>query len=690
MKLPSILTCLLVFISALSTSATTATDSITIVSRPAEGINANYPGFRPPLLSAPLIKLPVGAVQPHGWLRNYLNHQRDGLCGQLGSISAWLDKNSNQWLSDSGDHGWEEVPYWLRGYASLAYILDDETMKREAQTWFEAIFANLKPDGFLGPRNFENSNPELWAQMIMLWALQTYYEHSSDPRVLSAMTDYFKWQLSVPDSQFLTGYWQSMRGGDNLWSLLWLYNRTGDRSLLPLAEKLHRNTADWTLPDDLPNWHGVNIAQGFREPATYFMVSADSTHLAATYNDFHIITSRYGNLPGGMYAADENARPGYTDPRQCAETCAMVEHMASDQILMAITGDPSWADHCENVALNSFTAALTPDMRALRYLTAPNMAVSDEKLHGPGIDNNLPGMLSLSPFSSRCCQHNHGCGWPYYAEYLVMATTDNGLATMLYSASTTTARVTPQGRNVTLTQTTDYPFQPSITLTLHTDSVPVSVPIYLRIPTWASNASLAINASSPISLSSEATGRYVRIDRTWIDGDSIRLTLPMTLNTHTWPNGSISINYGPLTLSLLIDEIVSTHNSSDPAFVQFDSHWQPTADPQLWPTYTLHPGSPWNYALSLPSDSSLPVGLTAIPAPTLAPDVNPFTPATVPLRFTVTGTPVPSWGYDATGLTDTLPSPSSIPAFAPDTLTLIPMGAARLRISAFPLTPSLQ
>ena len=80
-----------------------------------EQTNANYTNFREPLRQAPLLKLPVGKVQPRGWLRKYLELQRDGLNGQLGTFSAWLDKNNNQWLSNQGDHGWEEVPYWIRG-----------------------------------------------------------------------------------------------------------------------------------------------------------------------------------------------------------------------------------------------------------------------------------------------------------------------------------------------------------------------------------------------------------------------------------------------------------------------------------------------------------------------------------------------------------------------------------------------
>ena len=666
--------------SLLTAGTVSAQNSVTVTDRPAVGTNTNYPGFKAPLQSAPLIKLPVGKVQPKGWLRKYLELQKDGLNGKLGTVSAWLDKNNNQWLSDAGDHGWEEVPYWLRGYSSLAYILDDEEMKRESQVWFDAVLANLKDDGFLGPHNYENGNPELWAQMVMLWALQTYYEHSGDQRVLDAMTDYFKWEMNVPDSQFLKGLWQEKRGGDNLWSVLWLYNRTGDDSILPLIDKLHRNTSDWTMKEDLPNWHGVNVAQGFREPATYYMYTGDSDMLNATYNAFDTMRRRYGQMPGGMYAADENAREGYFDPRNGAETCAMVEQMASDEILMGITGDPFWADHCENVALNSFTAAMTPDMKALRYITSANMAISDEKLHGPSIDNNLRGMLSMSPFSSRCCQHNHGMGWPYYAEHLVMATADGGLATMLYAANETSALVA-DGKNVTLTETTNYPFDDTVTLTLNTEDA-VAFPMYLRIPEWAEGASVKVNGVAQPA--ADAAGKYVCLNREWNDGDVVELTMPMSVSANVWQQnkGSVSVNYGPLTLSLKIDEISEPHDSRDKDFVQDDSHWQEGVDASLWPCYVLRPGSDWNYALKVDKDN-LPVEFSVEKKDWPADDF-PFTLESVPLEFHAKGVQIPSWGYDETGMTDLLPTKYAERSNTDTPLTLVPMGAARLRIAAFP------
>ena len=664
----------------MSSMTAIAQNEVTVVDRPHNGVSANYTNFRAPLQSTPLMKLPVGNVQPKGWLRKYLELQKDGLNGRLGTVSAWLDKNNNQWLSDNGDHGWEEVPYWLRGYSSLAYILDDEDMKKECQVWFDAVLSNLKDDGFLGPRNYENGNPELWAQMVMLWALQTYYEPSGDRKVLDAMTNYFNWEQTVPDNQFLKWLWQEKRGGDNLWSVLWLYNRTGDQSVLPLIDKLHKNTSNWTLDNYLPNWHGVNVAQGFREPALYYLYTGDEKMLKAAYDNHNIMRERYGQVPGGMYGADENARAGYFDPRQGAETCAVVEQMASDEIMMTITGDTFWADHCENVAFNTFTAAMTPDMKALRYITSPNMAISDEKLHGPSIDNNLRGMLSMSPFSSRCCQHNHGMGWPYYAEHLVMATSDNGLATMLYADNETKALVAG-GKEIKLTETTHYPFDEAVRLTISTDDA-VKFPLYLRVPAWADNIELKVNGV-PQNVESSA-GKYVRIDREWKDGDMVELMMPMTLTADVWQQnkGSISVNYGPLTLSLKIEEITEAHDSRDKEFVQDDSHWQDGVDASLWPCYVLKPGSDWNYALKV-DRQNLPIGFSVRKKEWPADDF-PFTIESVPLEFTAVGVKIPSWGYDATGMTDLLPTKYVERSEEETPLPLVPMGVARLRISAFP------
>ena len=643
-----------------------------------EVTNVNYIGNRKPLQPLHFIKLPVTAVKPEGWLKKYLELQRDGLTGHLGEISAWLNKKDNAWLNTGGQNGWEEVPYWLKGYGNLAYILDDPKMIAETKVWLEAVFRSQQPDGYFGPITIRNGKKDLWANMIMLWALQSYYEYSGDKRVISLMTNYFKWQLTVPDADFLKDYWENSRGGDNLLSVYWLYNITGDSFLLDLGNKIHKNTANWMDESTLPNWHNVNVAQCFREPATYSMQTGDPAMAQASYNAHNLIRRIFGQVPGGMYGADENARMGYIDPRQGTETCGFVEQMSSDEIMLRITGDPFWAEHAEDVAFNSYPAAVLPDFRGLRYITCPNEVVSDSKNHSPGIENSGP-FLAMNPFSSRCCQHNHSQGWPYYVEHLALATPDNGAAFALYGACTANLKVA-DNQSITIKEVTNYPFEESVKFTINTTGK-VAFPLYLRIPSWCKTGSIKINGVAQSE--KPESGKYAMIQRSWNNGDVVILDLPMELTLRQWTvnKNSVSVNYGPLTLSLKIAERYEKLDSKATAIG--DSKWQEGADATKWPTFEIYPESPWNYALQLTGQN--PLQNLKVVKKSWPVDNYPFTIGAVPIEVHAKGQRIPSWKIDRYGLCGVLPDEKALKDNKVEDIVLIPMGAARLRISSFPI-----
>jgi hypothetical protein len=660
---------------------------VTAVERPDIGkTNSYYISNRAPLAPLSFIKLPVGSVKPGGWVRKYLELQRDGLTGHLGEISAWLDKKDNAWYSGTGQgsHGWEEVPYWLKGYGDLGYLLRDSGMIRTTRDWLEKVLLSQRADGYFGPRVVEHpekdSIPDLWPNMLMLWCMQSYYEYSSDPRVLEFMTRYFKWEEGVPEGQLLRTYWENSRGGDNLYSVYWLYDHTGDGWLLDLAAKIHRCTANWGQDTTLPNWHNVNVAQCFREPATYYMQARDSAYLRSTYADFWLIRRLYGQAPGGMFGADEDARKGFSDPRQAVETCGMVEQMSSDELLMGITGDPMWGDNCEDVAFNTYPAAVLPDFRGLRYLTAPNMVVSDDKDHSPGIENSGPFLL-MNPFSSRCCQHNHSQGWPYYAEHVWMATPDNGVAALLYSECAVKVRVgdgggsAAGGMEATISETTHYPFDSTVRLRMSVGR-PVAFPLYLRIPGWCTSARVRVNGIAvDVRLSSDG---YAKIEKLWANGDEVELDLPMQIRVQTWEENknSVSVRYGPLSFSLKIREDYAKVDSKVSAIG--DSKWQANADQTKWPAFKILPGSAWNYGLEKGE------GFEVVRKPWPADDF-PFTQEAVPIEIRAKGRQIPEWGIDRYGLCGILPVSPVAVSTPEQSLELIPMGAARLRISSFPV-----
>ncbi|MEO6316274.1 MAG: beta-L-arabinofuranosidase domain-containing protein [Chitinophagaceae bacterium] len=642
--------------------------------------NNYYTGNKAPLKREYFSKLPVTAFKPGGWLKKQLMLQRDGLTGHLGEISIWLSKKDNAWLSKegTGKYGWEELPYWLKGYANIGYMLGDKGMIKEAMFWIEFVLTNQRENGDFGPMAIPKGNRDVWTNMPMLWCLQSYYEYCNDARVLTFMRKYFKWELSIPDENFLEDYWEKSRGGDNLYSVYWLYNRTGDKWLLDLATKIDRNTADWRQKADLPNWHNVNIAQCFREPATYWLQSKDQADLDATYNNFKLVRNIYGQVPGGMWGGDENSRKGYDDPRQAIETCGMVEQMTSDQLLLRFTGDSWWADNCEDVAFNTFPAAFMPDYKSLRYLTAPNMVVSDAKNHAPGIDNAGP-FLMMNPFSSRCCQHNHAAGWVYYAENAWMATPGNGLVAQFYTEGNITARA-GDGTEITIAEKTKYPFEETVNFNVIVPKQ-VEFPLYLRIPAWCKSPVVYVNGRN-VKLAAN-TGSYIVLSGSWKNGDKVKLVLPMEIKVRQWiaNKNSVSVNYGPLSFSLNIQENYQQKDSKETAIG--DSKWQEAADVKKWPSFEIYPGTAWNYGLIL--NAAAPEQSFTVTKNSWPKDDNPFSNTAAPIELHVKGKQIPSWMVDQFGLCAVLPQ-SPVQTTAPVVeLKLVPMGGARLRIAAFPV-----
>lgn len=637
------------------------------------GENRHYAGNRAPLAPSPLIKLPIGAIHPEGWLRKQLLLEAEGFSGRLTEISRFCKYDGNAWTNPKGEgeFGWEEVPYWLKGFVDLGYILRDKRIIDESNRWLNAVLKTQRENGYFGnAKNLEikrgdqpemlTDKPEqvidLWPNMIMMFPLRTLYEATGDERVIPFLLKYFEWQRTIPPAQFLPGSWQKYRGGDNLDSILWLYNRTGEPFLLELAKFNHDRTANWFA--NIPSWHGVNISQSFREPAQYFQVAKDPKFIDATEKSYRIFMDEYGQVPGGMFGADENARPGYVGPRQGAETCSMAEIMLSDEMLTKITGDALWADRAEDVAFNSLPASMTPDLKGLHYLTAPNQVQLDRKSKAPMIDNS-GDMFSYNPYQYRCCQHNVAHAWPYFAEHLWMATPGDGLAAVLYSPSRVEAKVAGGG-TVEIVEETQYPFDDKVTFTVKTKGQQERFPLSLRIPGWAGSPALSVNGKA-LNLPATLRG-WLTIDNTWRDGDRVVLRLPMKVETRTWAkNGnSVSVYRGPLAYSLRIGERWERYNAGEP-----------------WAAYEVYPTTPWNYAL-------VPDSIRVQARKYDVGNDQPFTPNAAPVSLRAKARRVPPWGLEANGLVQKVPASPISGAGPVEDVTLIPMGCARLRISAFP------
>ncbi|MBM3858825.1 MAG: hypothetical protein FJ395_04150 [Verrucomicrobia bacterium] len=668
----------------------------------AAALAAEQPVFfnRAPLAEKPYAELPLGAIEPQGWLRDELQRMAAGMTGHLDEWYPEVCGDRNAWLGGDGDT-WERGPYWIDGLYPLAKLLRDKTLEAKAMKWIEWMLNNQRADGQIGPVELKKEDrqqpppagaqiekPEdWWPRMVMLKILQQHYQATGDQRVIACLTKYFRYQLVElpkrplhdPKNPQSGSWWAAQRGGDNLLFVLWLYNVTGEKFLLELADLIHQQTipvTDWFSPgnenkvrvrsDQGPFLHCVNLAQMMKTPIVRWQQDQQQRHLDAVENAFHDIRTFHGQ-PHGLYGGDEGMHGDAPD--RGSELCTAVEMMFSLEKMFEITGNPIHADRLERVAFNALPTQTTDDYRGRQYFQQTNQAqitIGDRDFFNDNSDRVVYGLLSGYP----CCTCNLHQGWPKFAQHLWLASKDGGLAVAAYAPSSVTAKV-HGGKAVTLTQAGGYPFKETVTIRV-TIGGPVTFPLHLRIPGWTAGAQLSINGKA---CPEPKPGTMHRIEREWNNGDTVTLRFPMPVRATQWFARANAIERGPLVFALSIAE-----------------EWkkiEPTR-PEVTPSNPAHrtllevrPASPWNYALlreavTQPQKHFKVEVVSEIPA-------NPWKRDAAPVKLIGRGVRLPEWTLCRHSAALPPLSPVTMPAGAKDEpITLIPYGSTTLRITVFP------
>jgi hypothetical protein len=218
---------------------------------------------------------------------------------------------------------------------------------------------------------------------------------------------------------------------------------------------------------------------------------------------------------------------------------------------------------------------------------------------------------------------------------------------------------------VKISEETDYPFSDTITFKILAPK-PVEFPLQLRIPSWCEKPSLKINGRSQ-SLRAKPLS-YATVRRQWKDGDVVTLQLPMQTVVRRWERNhdADSVHYGPLTFSLKIGE-----------------KWSRYGKDSAWPEWEVFPTTAWNYGLEMKNgNAARSFEVVKKPGPVPA---NPFTPETAPIEIRAQARKIPAWTLDRLGLVGKLQDSPVKSEESLEMVSLIPMGAARLRISSFPV-----
>jgi hypothetical protein len=650
--------------------------------------NINYRGNPAPLMQNAYIKLPLGTVKPLGWLKSQLEAQAEGLTGNLDDF--WPDLVNSSWRGGNGE-AWERGPYYLDGLVPLAYLLDNKSLIDKSGKWIQSIIASSSDTGWYGPAK----NKDRWPLAVANKALMQYYEATGDTNALNVLTKYFRYLHNTPPD-WPDNQWRGVRAMENAVTGYWLYRQTHEPWILETIESIQKNCFDWTSYYEKFPWdsialaenkiptqtwtgltaHGVNNGMAIKYPGLWYQQSGDKRYRKAVFDGLKKYDLNHGQA-AGRFSCDEHLSG--KSPDRGTELCTVVEEMFSLEELYAIFGDNSLADRLELLTFNSLPGTTTPDFWAHQYDQQSNQVLVTGQKRAWSSNGDYSNIYGLMP-NFACCLANMHQGWPKFIESMWMATNDNGLALVTYGPSVVKAKVS-NGREVTITEETDYPFKGSVKLTISTDKS-VRFPIDLRIPGWADSITIKFKSKTIIAKG----GKSYKIIEKWMNGDQITIDIPMNIRIEKRYNNSVSVLRGPLYFSLRIDKEYKN------VTINYDNfRYKGSVD------WEISPKSPWNYGLII-DRGNLKNGLKLTENPVgeyvysdkgdmvWSSDSGKYIRIMqdAPLVLVARGIKIPEWTMKNNSA-DIPPFSPVKPEGDPEIIALVPYGCAKLRITEFPV-----
>lgn len=481
------------------------------------------------------IPLEIGDITPKGWILDWATTAANGITGHL---DEYNDVYKHGWkgfgfkargVNEDGT-GWplEQCSYWLDGGVKLAYILKDSALIRKTSERLNMVVNGVLKGGetfiYWKPYSIVNDAFNNWGHGLMGRALISYYEATHDPKILEALVKVYKkfpLQNDVDESMALN------RGTTNIDAMTETFLLSGNKSIRDsiVAYSKRKVAIDgvnyWNhLDKDKDfNGHGVSFYEILRVPAMMYPWTGNKEELKATENVLDW-GERKSLLPNGVCSSEE-----YLAGRgsiRGVETCNIPTSMWSFLWILRVTGDSKWSDKIENVFFNAGPAPAARDFKTMSYYHSSNR-----------FSTKLPGVIPVPGDGDMdytdhghnvlCCVGNINNTIPDYISNMWMATMDNGLAATLYGPCSVSKEI--NNTLLTIDCKSSYPFEDKIEMKMKM-SQNIEMPLYFRIPEWCKKSIVKINGKT-IVLKPE--NGFAKISRVWKNNDAITLVFPMSL-----------------------------------------------------------------------------------------------------------------------------------------------------------------
>ncbi len=289
--------------------------------------------------------------------------------------------------------------------------------------------------------------------------------------------------------------------------------------------------------------HSVFFTYLYAGATDAYLETGDSTLLRALERLWHDLTKKKMYITGGVCPvhkglSNRSYQPGkrvimndevheaaglpYDLPGSTAynETCGQIGNMMWNWRMLFVTGEARFADIMERTAYNSILSGINVTGKGWSYTNPLRWYGPEHELLSNDYHQRIdPGERQI------CCPTNLLRTVASMHGYLY-STSDEGLWLHHYGGNVLETEL-PDGRKLKLTQTTKYPWEGDVRVSIEELAVGDPFSIMLRIPQWAKGAAIRINGE-PAGFT-PGLESYAALHRAWCEGDVIDMSLPMPI-----------------------------------------------------------------------------------------------------------------------------------------------------------------
>ncbi len=331
--------------------------------------------------------------------------------------------------------------------------------------------------------------------------------------------------------------------------------------------------------------HAVRAGYMYAGMADVAALLGDSSYIKAIDTIYENIVGRKYYLTGGVGARHQGEAFGadYELPNLTAynETCAAISMVYLFERMFLLHGDAKFIDCLERTLYNGVISGMSVDGGKFFY---PNPLSSDGHYRF-----NADNTMTRQPwFGCACCPSNLCRFIPSMPGY-VYGVRDNNLYVNLFAANTATIQV--NGKDVTLEETTNYPWDGDISIKVLKNKAK-AFNMLIRIPGWVLNEVVPsdlysfsddIFSTYEVSVNGqrvdgELENGYLVINRNWKKGDVVSIHFDMPVRTVVAnprvadDRGRVAVERGPLVYCAewADNEGINPHHLLLPHLPKFD------------------------------------------------------------------------------------------------------------------------